>query len=496
MTDITAPAPLASVQRFLDGPLELLIDGERRPAQDGATFATLNPSDGTVLATVAQAGPADVDAAVRSARAAFEGPWAAMAPGQRAAVLFRLADLIDEHAEELAQLESLDVGNPVANTTVIDIPLSSDQYRYYAGWVTKIEGSTVPNMYPSTHVRLEREPVGVVAAIVPWNFPLVIASWKVAPALAAGCTVVLKPAEQTPLTAVRLGELALEAGLPPGVLNVCTGDGTTGAALVDHPDVDKIAFTGSDAVGRQIASAAGRTLKHVELELGGKSPTIILPDADIGAASMSAAQAIFYNTGQVCSAGSRLLVHDAVYDEVMSGVLEVAGALRPGPQLAADTTLGPLVSQDQLDRVTSYVDLGREEGAELVRGGVRPEGLDRGYFLEPTVFAGAPVDGRLVNEEIFGPVVVVDRFGDLDEVIARANATDFGLAAGVFTGDLRAAHRLAKELRVGVVWINAYNLFDAAVPFGGTKASGYGRDSGWAALDGYLQTKSVWTNYA
>jgi acyl-CoA reductase-like NAD-dependent aldehyde dehydrogenase len=501
MSDATETAIVESarpeVRRFLGEAQGLLIDGERSAAEGGATFDTINPADGSVLASVAHASPADVDRAVAAARAALHGPWGAMPAVERARLLNRLADLLEEHGDELAQLESLDVGNPVSFTSVVDVPLSVDQYRYFAGWATKIEGSTVPNMYPQTHVRVEHEPVGVVAAIVPWNFPLVIASWKVAPALAAGCTVVLKPAEQTPLTALRLGELALEAGIPPGVLNVCPGLGeTTGAALVAHPDVDKVAFTGSEAVGKLIARNASDTLKRVTLELGGKSPTIILPDADIAAASAAAAGAVFYNAGQVCSAGSRLLVDASVYDDVMEAVLQAAAGHQLGSQLAPETTMGPLVSRQQLDRVQGFIETGLEDGAQLLHGGVQPAGMDRGYFLEPTVFGDAPADARIVREEIFGPVLVAERFGGLDELIERANDTSFGLAAGVFTNDLRSAHRLSDQLQVGVVWINCYNLFDSSVPFGGRKASGYGSDSGRAALEQYLQTKSVWTNYA
>jgi acyl-CoA reductase-like NAD-dependent aldehyde dehydrogenase len=485
----------AATRSFLLEDRGMIIDGDVVPSRDAGTFETLNPGDGELLGRVARSGEADVDLAVAAARRALSGPWSAMPASARAACLFRLADLLEENAGELSELESLDVGNLLANTSAVDIPLSIDQYRYFAGWATKLEGATVPNMYPDVHVRLEPEPVGVVAAIVPWNFPLVIASWKVAPALAAGCTVVLKPAEQTPLTALRLGELALEADIPPGVLNVLPGFGDAGAALVAHPGVDKVAFTGSEPVGKAIARSAADTLKRVSLELGGKSPLIVMPDASAAEAATAAAGAIFYNSGQVCCAGSKLLVHDDVYDDVLVGLVEAADGLKVGSQLDPSSTMGPLVSQEQLDRVLSYVEIGTAEGGQAVRGGTRSEGLGDGYFMEPTVIADVAHDGRIASEEIFGPVVVAQRFGSVDELVERSNASDFGLAAGVFTNDLRDAHEISSRLDVGVVWINCYNLFDSGVPFGGYKRSGYGRDSGRAAIDQYLQSKSVWTNY-
>lgn len=473
----------------------MLIGADWRAAEDGGTFATLDPATGREIARVPEAGAADVDRAVAAARRALEGPWGRMSAAERGLLLFRLADLVNDCAEELAQLESLDGGKPVTAARAADLPLAIDHLRYFAGWPTKLEGRTIPGPAPDALIYTRREPVGVVAAIIAWNLPLLLCAWKLAPAVAAGCAVVLKPAEETPLSALRLGELALEAGIPPGVVNIVTGHGqTTGAALVRHPGVDMVAFTGSRETGHEIARNAAGTLKHVALELGGKSPNIILADADVDAAAAAAAQAIFFNSGQVCSAGSRLLVARGLHDHVAAAVAEHGAALAPGPGLDESTTLGPLVSDEQLARVTGYLDRGLRDGARVVAGGGRPAGVDPGgFFVEPTVVTDVPDDLTICREEVFGPVVVVQAFDDEDEAVRRANATDYGLAAAVWTRDVGRAHRIAAGLQAGTVWINGYHGYDAAVPFGGFKRSGYGRDNGEEALLKYVQTKAVWT---
>lgn len=475
---------------------ELLIGGERAAAADGATFETRDPATGEAIASVAQAGPADVDRAVAAARAAFEGGWSTAPAPQRSLVLNRLADLVEEHGDELAELESLDNGKPVKLAKLVDVGSSVAYLRYFAGWPTKIEGDVIPVGQPEMLCYTRREPVGVCAQIVPWNFPLLMACWKIAPALAAGCTSVLKPAEQTPLTALRLGELALEAGLPPGVLNVLTGDGSTGAALVDHPGVDKIAFTGSTAVGREIGAKAGRALKRVTLELGGKSANIILPDADIDAAVKGSFQGIYFNSGQACNAGSRLFVPGERFDEVVSALADRAGKTRVGAGLDPETQLGPVVSEEQLARVTGYIEAGRSEGAELVAGGGRGSAGENGYFVEPTLFTATSDEISIAREEIFGPVLVALPYESIEEVAARANDTEYGLAAGVWTRSLSSAHRLAALLEAGSVYINQWGVSDAAAPFGGYKASGVGREHGHAGLDAYLETKTVFANLA
>ena len=472
----------------------LVIGDERLAAAEGNSFETLDPASGRAIAHVALAGPQDVDRAVRAAREALEsGPWASMAPSARAVAIYALADALQEHAEQIAQLEALDNGKPAKLAQAVDVELSATHLRYFAGWPTKIEGAVLPVTAPDMLCYTRREPVGVCAQIVPWNFPLLIAIWKLAPALAAGCTVVLKPAEQTPLVALRLGELALESGLPPGVLNVLTGDGTTGAALVEHPDVDKVTFTGSTVVGREVGAKAGRDLKRVTLELGGKSAAIVLADADIEAAVKGAYQAIYYNSGQACNAGSRLLVPAERYDEVIGALAERAARSRLGPGLEPATQLGPLVSAAQLERVLGYIESGREEGAELVTGGSAALGDSGGYYVEPTLFSVTSDDLQIVREEIFGPVLVASPYRDLDEAIARANAGEYGLAAGIWTRDLSAAHTLAARLRAGTVYVNRWGTSDPAVPFGGVKSSGVGREHGREGLDGYLETKTVWT---
>jgi phenylacetaldehyde dehydrogenase len=479
-----------TVTEFLATPKKLLIDGKWVAASSGKTFDSIDPATGDVLARVAEGDKADIDLAVKAARRAFEsGPWAKMSASQRGRIIWKIGDLLAENVEEFAELETLDNGKPISVSRVADVPLAADLFHYMAGWATKIEGSTIPIAGPFL-AYTRREPIGVVGQIIPWNFPLLMAAWKLGPALATGCTVVLKPAEQTPLSALRLGELALEAGLPPGVLNIVTGFGeTAGAALAAHPDVDKIAFTGSTEVGKLIVHAASGNLKKVTLELGGKSPNIVFDDADLKQATAGAANAIFFNHGQCCCAGSRLYVEDKIFDKVVEGVSESAKKIRVGPGINPDTNMGPLVSEEQFRRVCGYMEAGMKEGAKAVVGGKKVG--NRGYFVEPTVLVNTTPNMKVVQEEIFGPVVTAMPFKSVDEIAAEANNTPYGLAAGIWTKDIAKAHALANKLKAGTVWVNCYNVFDAAMPFGGYKQSGWGREMGKEALELYTETKSV-----
>ena len=490
------PAPSAGVAAFLRRPARLLIGGEWVASESHVRIPVIDPATGFEVASIADANRADVDKAVAAARTAFErGPWATMLPADREALIWRLADLIDQHADELAELESIDNGKTKFMASVVDVPGARNHFRYMAGWATKIEGSTIEVSIGTRdgariNAYTRREPVGVVAQIIPWNFPLVMAAWKLGPALAAGCTCVLKPAEQTPLTALRLGELIIEAGFPPGVVNILTGYGeTVGAALVTHPGVDKIAFTGSTLVGKAINKAATDTLKRVSLELGGKSPVIVLPDADVDTVIGGAAGAIFFNAGQVCAAGSRLYVHRKIFDRVVEGVGGAAEKIRLGPGLDPNTQMGPLVSREQQERVLGYIQSGRAEGASVITGGEAP--AHSGFYVKPTVMADVKRSMRVVQEEIFGPVLVAQRFDDLDEVAALANDTPYGLSASIWSNDLKAVHRLIPKIRAGTVWVNTHGLVDANMPFGGFKHSGIGREHGRVGIEMYTEVKSV-----
>jgi phenylacetaldehyde dehydrogenase len=485
------------VNDFLERPHQILIDGKWGNAASGKKFPTYNPATGEVLAEVAEGDREDIDRAVKAARRAFTGPWSRMTASERGKMVWKLADLLEAHLEEFALIETLDNGKPLAVARAADVPLAVDLFRYMAGWATKLEGTTIPISVPYTPgakylAYTLREPVGVIGQIIPWNFPLLMAAWKLGPALATGCTVVLKPAEQTPLSALRLGELICEAGFPEGVVNIVPGYGeTAGAALAAHDDVDKVAFTGSTEVGRLIVHAAAGNLKKVSLELGGKSPNVVFKDADLDTAIAGSASAIFFNHGQCCCAGSRLYVERPVFDRVVEGVAASAKKIKVGSGLEPDTNMGPLVSEEQLSRVCNYLEIGLSEGARAMAGGKKVG--DRGYFVEPTVLVDTKESMKVVQEEIFGPVVAAIPFDDPEELMPRANDTVYGLAAGIWTKDISKAHRLAANLRAGTVWINCYNIFDAALPFGGYKQSGWGREMGKDVLELYTQTKAVCT---
>ena len=482
---------MPAVQKIAPG--RLYIGGQWVDALAGGTFPTINPATEETLTRAAEGRAEDIDRAAVAARKAFEeGPWAKLSGSDRGRILWKIGDLLEARVAEVAEIETLDSGKTITESLRVDVPMAADCFRYFAGWASKIEGETVPVRAPFFNYTL-REPLGVVGQIIPWNFPILLAAWKVAPALAAGNTIVLKPAEQTPLSALRLAQIAEEAGLPPGVLNVVTGFGpTAGGALVDHPGVDKIAFTGSTSVGQEIMRRASGTLKRLTLELGGKSPNIVFADADLDAAVRGAGNAIFYNKGEVCTAGSRLFVEDALHDTFLDKLSAFTAKLQQGDPLDPKTRLGPQVSEAQMARVLSFVDKGKGEGARLVLGGERAPG--KGYFVRPTIFDGVRNDMTIAREEIFGPVLSVLRFREIDEVVRLANDTPYGLAAAVWTKDIKKAHRAARLLRAGTVWINTYGLYDSAMAFGGYKMSGFGRELGHHGLMEYTQTKSVWVD--
>jgi phenylacetaldehyde dehydrogenase len=484
-----------AVRAFIANPKKLYIDGRWVESASGKTFSTIDPATEQVICEVAEGDREDVDRAAKAAHTAFyQGEWSRMIPAVREALLLKWADLVEANLDMLAELESLDNGKMVLYARMIDVPASVQLIRYYAGWTTKIGGTTanVSIGIPNTefHAYTLRQPVGVVGQIIPWNFPLVMACLKLAPALACGCTSVLKPAEQTPLSAIRLVELAEEAGIPRGVINLITGFGeSAGRAIVEHPLVRKIAFTGSTSVGKEVGKAAMDSLKRVSLELGGKSPVIIAKDANLNEAIAGAANAIFFNQGQVCVAGSRLFVEEPIFDDVMSGMKEIAGSMKLGNGRSPDTQMGPLVSKEQHDRILGYIDKGIREGGEVLTGGGRHG--DKGYFVQPTIFKNCGSASTLYKEEIFGPVLVANSFKDVDQIASQANDTTYGLAASVWTQDLSLAHRLAKRIEAGTVWVNCHHLIDPALPFGGFKQSGIGREQGADGIELYTETKSV-----
>ncbi len=499
MVAVTLEKDLLCSEWLAKQPKKLLIGGKWVDSEAGKTFETRNPANDQVLARVAEGSKADVDMAVKAARKAFEeGPWRKMGAAERSRLIYKLADLIEKHADEFAQLETLDNGKPIKESRYVDVPQTIETFRYYAGWVTKLEGETI-NVNSNFFNYTLREPVGVVGQIIPWNFPLLMAAWKLGPALACGNTLVLKPAEQTPLTALRLGELICEAGFPEGVVNIVTGFGpdAAGQALAEHMDVDKVAFTGEDKTGRKIIEYSAGNLKRVSLELGGKAPNIVFADADIDAAVKGAIMGIFFNQGQVCCAGSSLFLEKSIHDQFLTKLEERARSLRQGPGLDEKTQIGPQVSKEQLERILNYCKIAAGEGAKLVCGGERPEGdLAKGYFVKPTIFAGVKNEMRIAQEEVFGPVLAVIPFASMEEVAEQANKVTYGLSGAVWTRDIKKAHKLASHIKAGTIWVNCFNAFDPAVPFGGYKMSGYGRELGKHSIELYTQIKSVWVNLA
>ncbi len=490
---------MSSTQQASDTPrkYQLFIDGKFVDAESGKTFETPNPATGATLAEVAEGDKADIDKAVEAARRAFEGKWSKVSARDRGRMLYKLSQLIEAKIPELAALETSDNGKPIKETTYVDLPQVVENFEYFAGWATKIEGETIPVPGQMFNYTL-REPVGVCGQIIPWNFPLLMAAWKLAPALAAGNTVVLKPAEQTPVGAMELASLIQEAGFPEGVVNIVPGYGeTAGAALASHPGIDKVAFTGSTEVGKIIAKTAADNLTKVSLELGGKAPNIVFADADMEQAVNGAMMGIFFNQGQVCCAGSRLFIDAKVKDEFLDRFKERAGRVKVGDPMDTNTQMGPQVSEEQLNRIKGYVDIAKEEGAQVLTGGCPPQlegDFQKGYFFQPTIFGDVKNSMRVAQEEIFGPVVSIITFENEDDLIRQANEVVYGLSAGIWTKDITRAHRFAKAVRAGVVWINTYNMFNAASPFGGYKQSGYGREMGKHALEMYTHVKSVWVD--
>ena len=480
------------VIEFLKGTKKLYINGKFVESVSLKMFDTYNPATGEVLASVYEAGVEDINQAVKAAKDAFEkGRWSTMRPADRGHLIYKLADLIEEHKEELAQLDSLDNGKPINETRAVDLPGTIEQFRYFAGWATKNMGQTIP-VSDSFLNYTRHEPVGVVGQIIPFNYPINMLSWKVAPALAAGCTIVLKPAEQTPLSAIYFAELVEKAGFPAGVVNIVPGFGEiAGNALVEHPNVDKISFTGSTKVGKKIMKKAADTMKRLTLELGGKSPNIILPDADLEKAIPGVFNGIMFNQGEVCSAGSRVYVHRSQYDEVVAGMVELARQVKLGNGLDEETTMGPLVSKKQQERVSEFINIGVKEGAKIAFGGGKS---DTGYFIEPTIFVDVEENMNIAREEIFGPVVVVMAYDSVEEAVERANNSPYGLGAGIWTENVKTAHKVANQIKSGSVWINCYDAIDPASPFGGYKQSGFGRDLSAYALESYTEVKSIWVN--
>jgi acyl-CoA reductase-like NAD-dependent aldehyde dehydrogenase len=486
---------MAVATTFEVKPQKLFIDGDWKDPETHESYPTINPATEASICEIAKGGAKDVDAAVKSARHAFdEGDWSKLEPKDREKILWKVGDLIDAHADELAYLETVDMGKPIRESRNVDVPFVADIFRYYAGWATKIHGDTIPARGNHLAYTL-REPLGVVGAITPWNFPLLLTSWKVAPALAMGCSIVHKPASTTPLTALKLAAICREAGLPKGAYNVVTGPGgSVGDALVTHPGVDKIAFTGSTAVGVGIMQKAATTIKRVTLELGGKSPLVVFGDADLKSAAAGAIVGIFYNKGEVCAAGSRLFVERKVHDQLVEQLVERAKKLNMGDPLDPNTRMGPVAMKSQQDSVMGYIEKGKAEGAKVATGGATHKVNGKGFFVQPTILTGATNQMTIAREEIFGPVLTVIPFDTMEEALKLANDTPYGLASGVYTQDITKAHKFARGLRAGTVWVNMYNFYDPGVPFGGYKQSGFGRELGEAALEGYTNTKSVWVS--